>query len=527
MEHDPEQPSTSTGRGQKRRPGEGLKGTGKGKHRKLIDKNMPNTGKRPADEQLAGKGKQQATEMDVDGEVAEITGGGGPSQMTFRIPPNYISRKSFTLEFGKVIRAWAFGLGPKIITRVITAKTSPTRPGYTQSYLTTSFAEVPVHRLEIYLTPGEYNNLPPGSRCTHVSVEVAQRNPVIQFETGASTTKEATINQVKQCNEAIGLNLTGKGMTVSVGGFAGELMLPGSIGLPKYNAIGAYKGLSRTFYGSSVSAATFNSDIPFVASGHPVLLQNYWAWTQSSLTGTGTNAGWPETTRYFKQWDGADTINTPISKYEYTPANGFLKTPLQFIQPMMPTQQLDLFGSTNNITDGQPFRMRDIMQPEINANGEISRINHNVGTVTTTAAPATIPVVNNFAANVENLPLATDFSYTSNLEKSGKYKHGSRTIHGVKTQPSYHVGIMPCPTGTTAQLEDASINTTFDDARVEFIIKTHMTVEFPIGTDYLYQTAVNVPVHSQVWSHCNIVPNNNSITHDGLYQQFGPFDDST
>lgn len=518
------EPSTSGGKGQgqKRKPGLGNKG--KPKHQRVNEDGSPqmsqtNSQTQPNTQQAAtkatapttGKAADNAMEIGDDDQAAGDHHGGSSNSM-FMIPPNIKVKKRFSLVFGKTIRAWSFGMSSEILSRPVT--------GYTQYFLSTSLAEIPLHRLEMYMSPGEYALLPPGALCEKITCHVYQRNPIIQFETGGSTTKEATLNQVKQCIFAEGLNLTGKGVNVNYLTFAnGENMKPATFGAAIYDAAGSYKGLGRTFYGSSVSSGTFSGDVPYVALGQPVCLQNYWSWIQSSRTSTGANAGWPETTRYFKQWDGADSINAPIASYEYHPACAPITPPLDFIQPYIPSNTVPAFSG------GSPYRVRDTTLTTITT-GQISTKTHAAGKVTLPNPPVAGDIDVTFV-NTENqdiLPLAGSFTYTSSIEKSANFKFGSRQNHPVKVQPSFHVGIMPCPTGNTDAL--ANPNNNYDDARVEFVICTEMTVSFPMNNDYTNQKTNVIPVHSRIYQHSAIGYSTNSVTHNGLEANVTPFTDT-
>lgn len=74
------------------------------------------------------------------------------------------------------------------------ANTAPVRT--TKIYgLLTSLVNIPWDKPYFYLTPGEFHLLPKTSIVTKVQCQVVYRNTRQAFETNASTTSTATLNQ--------------------------------------------------------------------------------------------------------------------------------------------------------------------------------------------------------------------------------------------------------------------------------------------------------------------------------------------
>lgn len=77
---------------------------------------------------------------------------------------------------------------------------------------TTSLMSIPVEKVWFYLSPAEFEWLPQGSYIKELNVKVIMRNPRTAFETNATSTTLATLNQNKFIAHAEGLNLKTKGV---------------------------------------------------------------------------------------------------------------------------------------------------------------------------------------------------------------------------------------------------------------------------------------------------------------------------
>ena len=97
-----------------------------------------------------------------------------------------------------------FGIASKILSKAIAAADN-VNPAHTIYYLTTALAEVPVHKPVLYMNQSEYDLLPTGAEVLQVKVSVVQRNALLSFQTNASSTSLATLNQNKNGVYCIGL----------------------------------------------------------------------------------------------------------------------------------------------------------------------------------------------------------------------------------------------------------------------------------------------------------------------------------
>lgn len=438
--------------------------------------------------------------MEVDGNVQPTRGASGGTGM-FVIPRNIRLKHKQTMIFGKTFRFFTFGFGNFCITRAIGATPGP---AYTQYFMTTSLAEIPVHLPVLYLNPVEYSTLPLGAYVESIEVNVFQRNPLIQFETASSATKQATINQVKQCIHAQGLNLTMLGENVFYSGIdATEKMKPTAVSQAIYNNdVANYPGLQNDLYGIRVNDTGFATQIPVNALGIPTTLKNYWCWTQNSKNGAvgAHNCGWPDTTQYFKQWDGADSINAPVATYFYKPKIGFLSNPIGFIYHQLPANK----NPTGSFGKGSWFS--DICE------------------VTIDGATAAVDGVSHLAATTDGTTINNPFNLYTPIEKSNHYCKGLRNHLSEKTQPSLHVGIMPVPAFSADNI--LVNNNSFDDARVEFVVETKMIVKFDQRSSHMYGTAFDIPVHERIYQrNIDEIAYRKQNTFDGIRVNVNAFDD--
>ncbi len=423
---------------------------------------------------LTGTGKEQAS--------------GGASSDGMAV--HYIERpfsefSNRTNVYKKSHKFMTFGFAPNIIN--IGADTLG------EKYLTSYLAEIPWHIPALYLNPSEFALLQDGAHVIEVSIEVYYRGSTIQFETNATSSGLATLNQINDIGVAHGLNRSGWGSNVRYNSFgvAGQPMIPSTIIQPTYAPLtGKYRGMVRDYYGANNNDTNFNSDIPKHQIGRQTFLYNYWA---NSLRGqTGTTAvtaanrqfgGWPCLAEKIEQMDGKTVVNQCVARSTYTPKLAPLKTPLK--------QQ----------AHGLPFPTAGA-QININVGGTLAN-SRQVGFLAATTAPSASTPIS--ATNTEltttysniNTGVDTDpvFDIYAPIEKCQMGRTGSWGEMGVHIQPSIHIGVQPVPALTSAALltEDQQFNNWTDTRAYWEVIATMKTTERN-PTAWPYATTSNIPL---------------------------------
>lgn len=401
------------------------------------------------------------------GDDGASSSGGGGGNMYFVDRPFNGSVTHFR-TFHKQLKAHTFGLAFVILEKTVA--------GNSVFYMTSPLAEIPVHKLALYLSPGEYDGLPLGTVVEHIHVKVVARNVQQQFQTNTSETTLATLNQNKDLIYAHGLNLTGYGANHFLTTTGTAPMVPTDIQAPIYESTTSpqYEGLQVDYYGKNSNASDFKTYVPKMCTGASTTLKNYWCFHQADTV----EGGWAFYQKYWKQFNAPDAIGVGICEYNYKPQVAPIKKPLKYIYSGLPTGNRD----TNLSFTGQHGPGAYRMTQSVTASNNVQSFlfgNREAGAISQGPPVSQGEIVN----RSDNIIGTTDFNYDQPIEKSSFYGYGFLSNHLVKTQPSFHVGCMPAPALTTSIIDT---NSSFVDLKTEFDISTTMTVSYKQYNDRAY-----------------------------------------
>lgn len=396
---------------------------------------------------------------------AESGGGGvsGASEGIIEIPRPLNDDSFYTKHFIKQHKFFTFGFASKIISKPIAAVLSQ-YPAHTQYFMTSSLAEIPVHIPALYLNQSEYNLLPNGAHIKSVKVTVVQRNPVLQFETNASSSQLATLNQNKNGIYAIGLNKTGYGLNRHYSEFMpAETMIPTNVSPPLYgvSVTPAYQGLVSDLYGVINTDPNFADVTPKHQFGMYTTLKNYWCTTTTSLDVNG----WPNLQTKTQEWDAANSVGMPICEYSYTPQMGILKPPQRAIWTGLP------FRTTNNYFRGTGQEGPEQITKTCAATGFVTAVDY-------------VPRGKTSSISVQNILTPIEQGQFQSIGVGGNMNP--------KVQPSLHVGIMPGPALSSGSLTSDLSNSTFTDIRCYYDVTCEMVVGWRERTDRPFASFYNV-----------------------------------
>lgn len=452
----------------------------------------------------------------VEVEMANLTGtakeqasGGGSSDglevYYIEKPISIFGRKQST--YIKSHKFMTFGLAPSYCGGAAADS------GQGNVWLTSYLAEVPWHIPAFYLNQSEFDLIPNGSHITKLKVDVIYRGSTIQFETNASATGLATLNQINDIAVAHGLNRTGWGSNVSFTAFdAAQPMVPTAVAKPDYQASGSYVGMVTDYYSGNNDSNAFINVFPKHQIGRHAFLYNYWA--QSARTGNAATAGfrqfggWPALTEKIKQMDGKTVVNQVVASSEYKPKVAPIKTPLRAQGHGLPFPQQNSFmevPGVNTLVGGR--------------SSSITTAN-SVPTSSSQQQNTTSETLYNY--NNTTMP---NFDIYTPIEKSQYMKSGFWGTMEGHVQPSLHIGVQPVPALSTAALlaSQAQFNN-WTDTRAYWEVVATMTVEEYQPTAWPFATAANVP-QGDVMQITNLVnrpsalvdPRNDGATFAGLY----------
>ncbi len=415
---------------------------------------------------LTGTGKEQAS-----------GGASSDGMMVHYIekPISIFGRKTST--YTKSHKFMTFGLAPAILNG---AAADVAQQNF---WLTSYLAEVPWHIPALYLNQSEFDLIPNGSKVKSVNIEVIYRGSTIQFETNASASEFATLNQINDIAVAHGLNRTGWGSNVSFFGFGAQTMLPTAIGRPQYGPNSTYRGMIRDYYGSNNNAGEqFTGDIPKHQIGRHTFLYNYWASSSRGATQTSPNVGfrqfggWPCLSEKINQMDGKTVVNQVVAASSYEPKMGMIKPVLQMEAHGLPF----------------PQQGAGITVPGV---GNLVQTRSSTFTVTNTAPTSSAQIQGATTEESSNYNTTQPtFDIYTPIEKSQFSRSGLWNVPEGHIQPSIHIGVQPVPALSTAALlaTDGQFNQ-WTDTRAYWEVKATMIIEEYQPTAWPYATNPNVP----------------------------------
>lgn len=367
--------------------------------------------------------------------------------------------------------------------------------------LTTCLAEIPWQKLPLYMNQSEYDLLPRGARVVECEVEVYFRGNRIAFETAASTSGLATLNQIVNVQVGYALNKTGWGLNRFFTAFSTDQpMLPTATAEPRYNAAGtgttAYRGMVADYYGVNNDDTNFGNAgfYPHHQTASFTFLRNYFC-MYSRIPGTGAgqtgpSGGWPCLAEKIQQYDGKTIINQCIAKMKYKPRSAPIKQPHGCIPIGYPG-----IGGTI-CTNGHLPGMN-------NAQLVLNDTDQDIASVTSSFVSPTRTTTSNF-------------DIYSDIEKSQVFRSGAWGQADAHIQPSLHVGVQAVPALTTAALSGPLNQWTDSMGYIDVIARLVVMDETP--TAFPYASQPNVPLGEVMLRNpSNPQPNSNNSTFAGLY----------
>lgn len=391
-------------------------------------------GEKRAAEGHGGGGKRTRQESSSGSSMSSLpgtgadqgdAGGGGISGGTGGVVPYTVPRplpdKSCVLRrFNKSWKWLTNGVANNIISKTVSQQ--PPLPTYSQFFLTTALGGIPVHLPCLYMSPQEMTLIKPGEEVVEVKVKIFQRNVRVAFPTASTDSTLATLNQNKNTQFAVGLNLNGYGLDMIYEFSEGAPMVPTNVLLPTVPVMSA--SFTQDFYGVANNNSIFANVLPANATGTFIQPDHYWTASTSSLT-TG---GWPTCKNHWREADSADLVGSKIIDYSYKPMIAPLRA-----SPAYRDIGAPLKTGTTSILNARGSSMGE--QCDLNI------LDNNTG-VQTASTMAMTP------RTVGQQPVANSY-YHQDIEKSQWMSRGYINEREKKVQPSVHVGVQAVPSLST------------------------------------------------------------------------------
>ncbi|AFV91531.1 structural protein VP2 [Pseudoplusia includens densovirus] len=419
------------------------------------------------------------------GQGTSSGGGNTQGQEVYAIPRPFSNFGKKFSTYSKSHKFMIFGLANNVIAQTGTTDNL-------NRLLTTCLAEVPWQKVPFYMNQSEFDLLPNGSVMVECNVKVIFRSNRIAFETSATATKQATLNQISNVQTAIGLNKLGWGLDRSFTAFqTDQPMIPTATAAPKYGAVtgtNGYRGMIADYYGAdSTNDAAFGAagNYPHHQVGSFTFLQNYHCMYVQTNRGTG---GWPCLAEHIQQYDSKTVNNECLIDVSYKPLMGHLKLPLNYKVVGWPTAK-GVISVGSNLPN---MRGAAITGPEASQNvvESLNTSDRNFGTI---------------------------FDIYSDIEKSQVLHKGPWGAEQPQIQPSVHIGIQAVPALTTGALlvNSSPLNSWTDSMGYIDVVATCTVMEqqpsaFPFATEATTNpgnTVYRIP----------LTPNTNNSAFNGLY----------
>lgn len=384
----------------------------------------------PDSSSLPGTGMDQ-------GANGSSLGGGTGSVMPYVIPHAAQMQSHVTRKFTKAWKMLTHGWANNVITKAVTT------PASNNYFLTTALARVPVENVWFYMSPQEFATLKAGEKVVEVKCRIYQRNVRVAFPTATSESNLATLNQNKNTQVAIGLNLTGYGADFGLTPADSAPMVPTDVILASdADMATAYTAL---LYGVANSDTEFAQAHPRNATGFFFPASQYWCAATNSLN-TG---GWPSIKEHWKEIDSSDAIGKKLVDYTYKPLEGHLRASPTWRDIGFPRK-----ASAIATTHGAGR----------SSGGEVLTMN------TVQSAP-------NLVVTDTTVVKAGSPNYATRIEKSQNSSTGYYGSRGTKIQPSVHVGVQAVP----ALSADETLG--FVDVQAYFDIEVEMITTYAETVD--------------------------------------------
>lgn len=360
------------------------------------------------------------------------------------------------LVFNKVHKMLSYGLEFKLLTNGTNTN---------ETCMTTSLLEVPWDRTFFYLSKSEFASLPQGARAVKAEIKIIQRNTRVAFESNATGSTLATLNQNKFGIKALNLpaKISGSNFQYTIAPAAP--MSPTGVIAKNY---GTYP---TKLYGLTPLDANFANESedgsqPWHTLGIPWHLNSYFCMQSDNATfanalGNETKIapGWGNYSQHVIEYDMNAFIGDCIHMQEYNFVCAPLKKPTVAVYPTLNEDNIDL-----NTDCGKQFGMTASINPNV-LQGAVA---------TTSKQPLTAWQFDN-----QDNDFAYAFTLDALLEKAPVFTNGIHVFKNVR-QPSVHVGVKPIPK-LTSGIETA---TEFTDAEAWFEVSATLHVAYDMNTDY-------------------------------------------
>jgi len=431
--------------------------------------------KRPADSPAAGSSFNKKSNMVLPGTAsatASDSDTGNPSPENAVLPrPTHITT-GYTMVFKKCHSFISYGLAWKMLDLSSTVKGL--------HVVTTSLNHIPVEYPFLYLSPSEYKlvSTTPGSLCKNVKVNVVMRNPRTAFETNATTSSLATLNQNKFAVVAHNLTNITRGVNYKYGFGTTDAMNPTSCSddNSKYQEETIQAMYGCKYDGKPIFTGEFDG-IPNSFFHLPFHNNHYY--TMVADKGHSTKLGWPLLNELITKIDASFTTGKTIAEYSYSPKLGLLGKPIEGVFNGISGKSIT--GNDTVIMVNKKNRRAGFTQIKIGKNTE--KVN-----------------------DTETKELRDD-AYTKLFDSKryfrplecGQYiwRHGDDSA--VEKQPSLHVGVYPVHRLTTTS--QAIKPSSFTDIEVVFEVNTEMVVEFGAPFQFTHFDKIHIPFEDGVMHH--------------------------
>lgn len=404
-------------------------------------------------------------------------GVGGPRPLA--LPRPSVTIHSYVRHYRKVHRFITWGIAYQMLELELTKAK--------EKQISTPFAQVPWDRPYLYMNNSEWQILPTGSHVEHMKVEVRARNVRVAFETNASSTALATLNQNKDVCYAVGLNKSMYVQNVQYLTFnKEEPMIPETW---EADSNKKHEDLAADLYGKGFKDV--DNTVPRHQMGIPTPLPTY---AMVPYRSAAYDTGVMCLQHHYHDFDADAVSGQVFCTVNYKPTMGMLKRPTRVYYP------------GNHGTQEEQAQ-------EIPRQGcQFKQMGTKIG-IDTNGGPTSFEDVTSYTTKCAD---TTNFTWIQPIEKSQFLRFGENGMKPIDAQPSLHIAVQPTPALTTKSLQGES-NGHFTDVQCYWELICDMTVNTQEPTYFPLLTMTNVN-ESGAYYQGSKEPSYYKAMYNGLYR---------
>lgn len=360
----------------------------------------------------------------------------------------------------------------------------------------TPLAEVPWNRYFLYMSPSDFAIVPKATRVVSCSVSVHYRNVRQSFETNATTSDRAQLNEAHDIMVLKRGNQIMNAVNVRIKGVDKANYKPTTI-----EDIGSnmtYEEWVGFFYGLKQSHSKFNELVPYHQYGKQFSPNVYYG--IGAAVPTAGDPGMYCLAADVERYDSIQVAGKAVAQMNYAPRCSWIKPPPKSVFTAFPNPNDTALAAGLNYkvpTGGKQFQ---VGQMEYSADTSVVGIQKEKH-ATNTVGP--------YTKNAQITDIMEQSQYVFNMQGADQLP---------QSQPWLHVGVAPTYVTTIDDIIPGTARKV-SDIRPEFEVVCEMYIESEFGTMYPLMESANCNPTDEFVAFTNVTLDYNNSQVMGLYRR--------